>query len=516
MNNTNMNSCSSPHNRKRSAPDDDGSNSKKPTPFPRTPHNVLTSQLVVNKGWNKVGLSSPPQKEVTCVASNGVHESHRVDASIEEVERKMRTDENPQYIVEQGTHQEVTDDQKIAYYLYGTGFYEEKTKEVRKATIKEILEKKDAKERMLLFLKKDSDMTHCFENVRIWRNIQKLVLLYNKVDGASTIFQGVDGTRMPVVLRIQATGNCYQHATGGAVGYKIARDTGSKTVQTVDVAKFMRRHLTGQKLYNQVVGNQGGASKDLMKAMIHGSKLRVGLQVPPEDLAFNFDNSGPALIFRFRTDDLFKNKKGTYSVGISSFKEGKAYRIHQFDRKDDRDCHGYFVVGIPTDSELKEVEQMEEEDTKKSVDNKSDGGADAVPGVVSESFSEDSTMDIDNKVEDEETETFGLHSMILVGRRKEETTGKLWYLIQNTWKSMPIFEASESYLRHHLMNQPDHGFVDGELVFLTGTFAQGDQLPLVSKGLCLESSDCDGMEEAQVEEEAEDAWSSSYLEGESR
>ena len=99
----------------------------------------------------------------------------------------------------------------------------------------------------------------------------------------------------------------------------------------------------------------------------------------------------------------------------------------------------------------------------------------------------------------------GLHAMILIGCRKEKS-GKLWFLIQNTWKELPLFEASESYLAQHLSN-------NGKIVFLAGQIHEDSVTPpMLDQGLCLESNDFDDVAEDNDDEEYEYSDSDSNLE----
>ena len=50
----------------------------------------------------------------------------------------------------------------------------------------------------------------------------------------------------------------------------------------------------------------------------------------------------------------------------------------------------------------------------------------------------------------------GLHAMILIGGRLDGF-GKMWFLLQNTWTSLPVFEALQSYLAHHLKQRTPCG-----------------------------------------------------------
>ncbi|CAB9516043.1 expressed unknown protein [Seminavis robusta] len=230
-------------------------------PIPETANATLLSTPAptnqVNDEWKEKLDMSPPQKKDTTV-HDGTTTAE--DASIAEVAQKMMADGMGDFKVPQGAP--ASDESKIVHFLYGIEFGKDLSRDARVAQIREFLDQ-DAKPRMLHLLQEDSDTTNCPDNVDLWREIQSVVLRYSKQDNDVTIF---DGKNMPLVLRIQATKNCYQHATGGTVGYKIAFHQGDNEnkVYTVDVAKFMCRQYNDRKLKRRVLQNKGGASKRLL------------------------------------------------------------------------------------------------------------------------------------------------------------------------------------------------------------------------------------------------------------
>ena len=40
----------------------------------------------------------------------------------------------------------------------------------------------------------------------------------------------------------------------------------------------------------------------------------------------------------------------------------------------------------------------------------------------------------------------GFHAMLIIGARRDDTTGKRWFLLQNWWKEMQFVEVSDEYL----------------------------------------------------------------------
>lgn len=427
---------------------------------------------------------SPPQKKV--LKSDGPAEQIvNEDAEFFSVEQKMKKDGwGSDYMVTDGD-EEATDNQKIVHFLYGIEFCKGENKETRVLEIKKFLDGQ-AKSRMMDLLKQDSDVSQRPGDIELWRKVQAVVLRYTGREDAFTVF---DGKNMPVALRSQKTKNCYQHATGGTVGYKIAFDKGDNenTVHTVDVAKAMRHYYNEDKLKRRVLGNKGGASLKLMEKLVFGTGLKIGANLPPDelgecDLKARMTTKGPALVSRFYTDEYLKKNRGDY------VKEDGTFRLHQFDRVNDVDTHAFLELGAPDETEKNALQAMEEEG-KKPV-----GTAPASIPDLSGSMSKDS-LDGNAGLEG----AGGLHAMICIGGRKDNSE-KNWFLIQNTWTILPIFEASASYLAHHLSQREPNG----RLVFLTGGLnasASEGTLPLVHQGLCLESSVGDDISEVYEEDE---------------
>jgi len=443
--------------------------------------------------WKEKLDTTPPKKTV-----GGM----KVDANLADVEQSIRDDGMEEYLVQQGVS--ATDEQKIVHFLHGAELDKNAAPEDRKTEVRKFLVG-DAKKRMMDILKKDSDTTHSPDNVGLWRKIQGVVLRYSEQEGAVTIF---DGKNMPVALRAQATKNCYQHAVGGTVGYKIAFGKGDNDhkVHTVDVAKFVRHSYDAGKLKRRVLENKGGKSQKLLEKMVVGTGLQIGNTICSlRYAAENVTEYGPALVSRFSTDLLFKAHHGDY------VNENGTFRIHQFDQENERDTHKFFELGHATPEEREFVRKMEETNKKPE----EDAASDPVFHTISQSYSSESNKEGGTETNSDLEGAGGLHAMILIGYRKEPNSGKMWFLIQNTWTKLPVFEASESYLAHHLKRRNEL-LEDGKLVFLYGTLQENATLPVVeSQGLCLESNDSDDV--AEVDEDDEEAeeedWDSDNLEG---
>lgn len=458
-----------------------------------TPTTHPTANLSdVRRAWKtKLDMSPPPKK------TNPVNKA----ACFAEVEKKMGDDGLQEFLVQDDKR--ATDEQKIVYYLYGIEFCKHLEKEDRVIQVQKFLNE-DAKKRMMDFLKKESDMTYSLENVHIWRVVQGVILCYQEQKGAVTIF---DEKSMPVALRCQASSNCYQHATGGTVGYKVAfdKDDNENIVYTVDVPKFMRRYYDDNKLMKRILENKGGKSQVLLSKMIENSGLQVGSTIAADDILAGvgfvtrcITKKGPALVSRFCTDEFFKELRGGYVDP-----KDDSFRIHQFDRVDDKDTHHFLRLGVMSRAAQNTRDTMESKNKKKE----GEGNSDSLVPTVSQSRSFDSHAgDTEAVTSGEDLEVAeGLHSMILIGYRKD-AANKVWFLIQNTWKTLPIFEASVSFLAHRLEQR------NGKLVFMQGTFRDDSSNKLTSQGLCLESTIDDDVAESDESDDEEDDENSDSLE----
>mmetsp|Transcript_5649 Transcript_5649/g.11707 ORF Transcript_5649/g.11707 Transcript_5649/m.11707 type:complete len:517 (-) Transcript_5649:215-1765(-) len=435
--------------------------------------------------WNKKLNMSPPRKKVD-------GKPMKEEASLDEVERAMHEDGMDRYLLH--GDEQPSDLKKIVYFLYGIEYCKNTIQQERVEKIEKFLHG-EAKDRMMDLLKKDSDVSNSSENLPLWNKVQAVVLCYGNQNGALTIF---DGKNIPVVMRTQATKNCYQHATGSTVGYTIAFMKGDNehTIHTVDVAKAMRHYYDDRKLELRILENKGGVSEQLLRSMVADKGLDIGITLSPDVLQlahFYLRTRGPALVSRFSTDDFFKSTTGDYFAN-------EKYHIPQFDRVNNQDTQRFLELGVLSEDQEKAVTTMKEKNMKlEGVEG--DAPSPGIPiRAVSHSFSSESHEN-GSETDSIHKGAVGLHAMTLIGGRKDDS-GNVWFLLQNTWASLPVFEASESYLAHHLRHQ---GWENGKLLFISGHLQPGTELPLTDRGLCLELTDCNDVEEVEygLEEDEE-------------
>jgi hypothetical protein len=246
--------------------------------------------------------------------------------------------------------------------------------------------------------------------------------------------------------------------------------------------------------------------------MLDGTGLEIGVvytpeivQDRPDYVSYLVSTAGPALISRFRTDDFFKDRGQS-----GGFFENGSFRIHQFDRENSQDTHTLFDLGAMTQDATEARSEMETKNKKCQEESTSASVVSSASVVVpvmrvpqSSSWDSHKTGESEALAEG----AAGLHAMILIGSRKDASE-KTWYLVQNTWNSLPVFEASPSFLAHRLKHDGDAR--DGALVFVSGTFRGGsNRLAQSDQSLCLESMIDDDVAELyknddDEEEEEED------------
>ena len=414
------------------------------------------------------------------------------------VEDKLRQDNFGNFVI--ADNADPTDEQRVVYYLYGSGFAADDTAQKRRTRVNAFLTGA-AKKRMLDVIEKDCDHIGDEGMRGLWRQTQLAILLYEKKDGAKMIFRG---KKIPYVGRLQASKNCFVHGSSGTVGYKIAlgKESNDYKAVSVDIAKLCRHGLHDQDLERRVVQNKGGKSKVLLNQLIAGSgatlaSMSIAATRFPM-IVSELENHGPALVSRFRVDDFFCAKK---DLSPPENQDGSVF-IHQFDRIGGQDLHRFVSLGKETQQDSVIIDNILSA-------NNADSSSDSVSiPEVTKSTSTDTTeseregfRDANDGEDDDETHD-GLHAMVMINGREEsrpEGGTKHWFLIQNTWKKMPLLEVSGEYLLHNLNQRA------GELVFIAGELSEPPSIVDVCEGLFLEASFEDGGEYDGEDEECHDS-----------
>ena len=107
--------------------------------------------------------------------------------------------------------------------------------------------------------------------------------------------------------------------------------------------------------------------------------------------------------------------------------------------------------------------------------------------------------DSDDTDDDSEEGIRGLHTMVAIGHRFTTVISgqkKYWFLLQNTWKQMPLIEVSAEYLMEHLKHPSG---VNGELLWLHGDLSNIPTTLSFCGGLFQEAAFDDGGEDYDEE-----------------
>ena len=414
-------------------------------------------------------------------------------------------------------NQSPTPVQQIIYYLYGSGFAAadktNRTERILKCT------QGEAKERMLSIIREESYQVGNGALCGLWMKVQLAILRYGELDGAKTIFHG---KKIPYVGHLQSSKNCYLHASSTMVGYKVALSQESNNTYkavSVDVAKLVRHAYHDGNLERRVVYNKGGRSKSLLKQLLIGSQTKISsYSLHDEDDVINafkkIRDQGPCLASRFIVDNFFRNMKS-----LSPPDDGKIY-IHQFDRlkenNDEKDNHNFVTLGKPTDDDLNVINNILDANTSVCVpgstfnntaspivpeivtSTSTDTTSMGIPGIIGIATSISTDASVSSGLHDEDNKNeemnLGLHAMVVIGYRTMDN--KHWFLLQNTWKMMPLLEVSCEYLMHKL---------EGDLVFISGNLPEAPSAVDIRGGLFCEGDFDDGGEDREEVEGVNDS-----------
>ncbi|KAL3941203.1 MAG: hypothetical protein SGARI_000681 [Bacillariaceae sp.] len=464
------------------------------------PQSAPRKLALITKEWQEfVGITPPPRKD--SVLPYSVLATHE----------RMRDDGLDGFIPREGS-KVTTENEMIVHFLYGSGDFLRQQKRERLEVVAGIFADQESTKRMMAILSKESDTSHCSDNFGTWKGLQSIVFLYEKQHGTITIFRD---RKIPIVLRVQSSRNCFQIAPAGVVGYKVGHGAQDNNweIQAIDAARHARRTMKFEDIRSRVVENGGGKSRKFMKRMVQGSGLQeedsrghITVRSKPKSILKDVERFGPALLSGFVTDDMFRAQDGR-----DNLRDGKYY-IPQFDRVDGKDECKEYCLGPMTAAAEEELNEV----TRRVLEQVQESNRESVKGLshsVSRSESEedmddddsddnscdnsdDTEDDWDNDTIDDSANTWqhemvrphGRHAMILIGGRKEKVRGKrkYWFLIQNSHRRLPLFEVSSEYLAHHMV--PPSG-TNGLITFLSGNAGSTDVLPKLKGGVCLETDD---------------------------
>jgi len=168
------------------------------------------------------------------------------------------------------------------------------------------------------------------------RNVQKFdPKLFPKYDHTNTVFLKWKGIE---VQRAQNSGLCYMHAPALVQYYAIAQATNGKTEhKMLDIFKMIRDSYSPQKLYDHVMKDEGGNSREFLNHILHPNSIIVAKGFDASAITA-INQYGAGLISCFKVHEDFLDDK--------QFQEGKpSGKFHGL--------HAMALVGAREDKEKK-------------------------------------------------------------------------------------------------------------------------------------------------------------------
>jgi hypothetical protein len=461
-----------------------------------------------------VSISNPPSN------SN----SNRSSLPVAEVEKRMKKDGFAKYVTE--TSNEI-DKRRIVSYLYGREMHWTLPRRQRVERIQAFLADGAIRERMNMVLaffelgssstpRRDGDPNRSRRQHRVWQRTQEKILRFEAgkggVDAGFTIFLK-NGIPYIQFLQERST-SCYIAAPAALVSYlraiaELGNTNSTGRVEPIDTHRYIRHRFTNDELERRVVGNHGGSSQDVLRDMV-GSSDFVMYGLPRWESINEIDLHSRVAVSRKVVS--FMTSHGPALVSSFDVKSVKILRASKDYPKDDNeivympsfdvdstgeDVLTYRNLGAYGDdpSIKKKIDAFESanEDSEKthSAGGKSDG---ADVDRVDESKSKDTPSPSSLGGEGAADRP---HAMILIGSRSDDADGqsKHWFLLQNSWESMPVLEVSYSFMARHL-NKGDPVFVRRDVTAKTAAGIASGAVSTVA-GLHHECNLDDGGEEAE-------------------
>jgi hypothetical protein len=406
--------------------------------------------------------------------------------SVPEVEERLKRDGMGAFLLHDGSAtadascgdvEHDVDDKRIVYYLYGREFLwdEEVSIADRVARIKSFLEA-GAKQRLLHVLTRQPDQAKNPD--RSWKSAQAKALRYGALENSFTIF--MDRT-IPLVLKLQASTTCFLAATTTALGYRAGPHHGARAGNaggggaaigtSLDAAQYVRHRMSNDMLEQLVVKNEGGSSLGVLTDVVGDANIvcvafnkasrpgRPPLERSSQDLITNLGDYGAGLVSNFDVSSLVslwtdyqqswgvdRDEEATHLVTLDRVVEaGESLNILTT-----RD------LGEITQDELKYINSVAQANQGLE-DSGTYGDEDAKrkpkrPKTAQVSRAGEVAHRTIQNVEDESTDSPMYHAMVLVGYRCETVTSDdgsdattFWFLLQNSWESLPLLEVSASF-----------------------------------------------------------------------
>jgi hypothetical protein len=371
--------------------------------------------------------------------------------------------------------------ERVVTFLYMRGVGANLEKSAQVAKIHEFLEEKPLHRMLELLQLNWDDQTLDKASVRrreSWERLQLKLLRYLAMENVTPIFGDTLDKVFPLMVRSQkSSGHCCLHAVLAVWAYKSHFDRYVSSLEryrasTLDSNKVVMRSFNEEMLYTLIVQDKGGNSQELLQDLLYNQGLGYFAAswitgsdpecVIIEDL---LKVSGPALISGFPVEP-----SDPFHAHVSD--KFVADEILQFDvsateNNSKQETSRYIKIADESHTIALAFERICDANKDPDQNGNADTNEDADPKL--------STTNDDRRLEQAESDdsegkpagavsstagTSGTHAMVLIGCRRDET-GKMWFLIQNTWRCMVLFEVSAEYLAHRLTRRSKITFICG-------------------------------------------------------
>jgi hypothetical protein len=492
------------------------------------------AQEEIRRGWRTANITHPPPRPQ---GPDGRLHPTRGCLPIQEVEERMKNDGFAKYVANPTNE---SDKRRIVYYLYGREMYWNLRRGKRVQRIKEFLSD-GAIQRMdmiLVYYESGSSSSSSSSSSsprgvcdrtnrsrkqhRVWRTTQEKILRFAAGKGGGGAITVVLQNGVPYIQFLQVESkSCYIAAPAALVSYLLAIaelgkcETNANAicrVEPVDASRYIRHHFTNEQLERRVVGNKGGSSQDVLRSMVGSAeegdyrkyKIPV-IDAHQRQVLSNFvtgfvldalNRHGPALVSCFDV----KSVKMLRLAKESPEDDSEVVYLPSFDvDKSGTDELNYRSLGRYGDdpSITQKIAAFEKangdsEATHSAGANRDDTELDSgCPGTEESKELEDT---ISPSQGGEGAGDDRPHAMVLIGIRRDDVEqSKHWFLLQNSWESLPVLEVSDAYMARHLNSKGYLEFVARD-VAAAGVRASGAVSTVV--GLHHECNLDDGGEEA--------------------
>jgi hypothetical protein len=445
---------------------------------------------------------------------------------VSEVEQQMIIDGYGNYVNDGDCDREK---RRIVYFLYGRELGKDLPKEKRYEKIQNFIANAETIAQMNAILPllgstssplRNDDGVVQENNRRLWRKMQELALRYEAYYNSSppccgTIFERLccvvvrahkngsscttifRGGIVPYIQCLQASNSCYIASGNTHVSYLVvdaalaAAEPTAPTgkVEPVDVSRYIRHRFSNKNLEERVVDNAGGSSICVLRNLVGSSgdedfefvgfvracrsdddddedRARVVREVSRYVVKL-LTNHRAALVSRFDMNAIRQLRRDNPDPANAS----SVVYMPSFDVVGGEDVISYTKLGMYNDDPniravIDGFESANEEDPGAS--DGDDEGNDVAGASASSASSPPSqpVVFVPSVVDEGATiQPPAYHAMVLIGSRFDKKKKKQWFLLQNSWRSLPLLEVSDAFLARHL---------EGQLVFVRRTITAAD------------------------------------------